>query len=66
MLDALILHFSTRRPLASVLLHEAAALSNRLCNIAGNEQLARLSELAVQWVLANPQPISMTQPDYSR
>lgn len=66
MLDALILHFSTGTPLAPVLLHEAAALSNRFRNIAGNEQPARLSELAVQWVLANPHPIFMTQPDYSR
>ncbi|QNR65273.1 ankyrin repeat domain-containing protein [Paenibacillus peoriae] len=66
MLDALILYFSTGTPLAPVLLHEAAALSKRFRNFAGNEQPARLSELAVQWVLANPQPISMTQPDYSR
>ncbi|OZQ78434.1 ankyrin repeat domain-containing protein [Paenibacillus odorifer] len=66
MLDALIRHFSTGTPLTPALLQEAAALAKRFRNIAGNEQPARLCELAVQWVLANPQPISMTQPDYSR
>lgn len=66
MLDALIRHLNTGTPLAPALLQEAATLANRFRSIAGNEQPARLSELAVQWVLANPQPISMTQPDYSR
>lgn len=66
MLDALIRYLSTGTALTPVLLQEAAALAKQFRNITGNEDPARLSELAVQWVRDNPQPISMTQPDYSR
>ena len=66
MLDALIQHLSSGTSLVPELLQEAVALVKRFRNITGNEQPARLNELAVQWVLANPEPISMIQPNYSR
>lgn len=66
MLDALIRHLGTGTPLSPALLQEAASLTNRLRKGSGYDEPARLSELAVQWVLANPQPVSMKQPDYTR
>lgn len=66
MLSALVSHLSEGTPLPDRLLEEATALVNRFRHIAGWEQPDRLNELAVQWVIANPQPISMAQPNYSR
>lgn len=66
MLNALISHLSAGNPLPSDLLQEAAALVRQFQQIAGYEQPSRLSELAVQWVLANPQPMLAAKPDYSR
>lgn len=66
MLDALVRYLGTGAPLEPGLLEEASSIARRFHNIAGNEQPSRLSELAVQWVLANPQPVSMPEPDYAR
>ncbi|WP_340400523.1 hypothetical protein [Paenibacillus sp. FSL H8-0079] len=66
MLDALIHHLSSGTPLSPALLQEATDLANRLRNGYDFDAPARLSELAVLWVLANPQPITMAQPEYSR
>lgn len=66
MLDALIRHLGTGEPLAPALLQEAADLVSRLHDGYDFDAPARLSELAVLWVLANPQPIAMAQPEYMR
>lgn len=66
MLDALIQYFMTGMPLNDTMLQEAITLSKRLRNGSGNDEPARLCELAVYWVLANPNPITMKQPDYKR
>jgi len=66
MLDALIQYFMTGMPLNDTMLQEAITLSKRLRNGSGNDEPARLCELAVYWVLANPNPITMKQPDYRR
>ncbi|WP_145052944.1 ankyrin repeat domain-containing protein [Paenibacillus xylanexedens] len=66
MLDALVQHFGTGSPLTPALLQEANDLVIRLRKGSDYDAPARLCELAVQWVLANPQPVTMAQPAYSR
>jgi len=67
MLDALIRHFGSGAPLPSTQLEEAAALVQRLRSKGSDyETPARLTELSVQWVLANPQPIALPTPEYKR
>lgn len=66
MLDALIQYFMTGTPLSDIELQEATTLAKQLRNGSGNDEPARLCELAVYWVLANPNPIIMKQPDYKR
>lgn len=66
MLDALIAHLGSATPLPPALLTEATELAKRMRNGSDYDAPARLSELAVQWVLANPQPISLPTPAYKR
>ncbi|WP_238651517.1 ankyrin repeat domain-containing protein [Paenibacillus piscarius] len=66
MLDALLRHFASGTPLDPTLLQEAAQLAGYLRQVNGNDEPARLCELAVEWVLANPQPVALPQPDYKR
>ena len=41
-------------------------LAKELHNGNGNEEPARLCEMAVEWVLNNPNPIALKQPGYKR
>lgn len=66
MLNSLIHYFSLGTPLNPALLQEAATLAKELHNGNGNDEPARLCELAVSWVLSNPNPIAMEQPEYKR
>ncbi|MEK4515674.1 ankyrin repeat domain-containing protein [Paenibacillus sp. FSL H8-0122] len=66
MLNALLRHFASGTPLDPAHLKEAAELAGYLRHGNGNDEPARLCELAVNWVLANPQPVSLPQPDYKR
>ena len=67
MLDALIGHISSGIALAPALLDEATALAHRLRSKGSDyEAPARLTELSVLWVLANPQPQPLAKPDYMR
>ena len=66
MLDALIRFFKTGVPLEADELQEAITLVKRIRGGDGDDEPARLSELAVHWVLANPDPVPMTPPDYER
>lgn len=66
MLDALTRHLGSGAPLAPVLLQEVADLAGRLRNGSDYDAPARLCELAVLWVLANPQPLAMAQLEYTR
>lgn len=66
MLAALIRHLGTGTRLNPERLQEAEALAARLRNGSDFEAPARLCELAVLWVLDNPQPVAMTRPDYKR
>lgn len=66
MLDALIRHLGSGTPLNTAALQEATVLVKRLRNGDGEDEATRLCELAVHWVLANPNPILLKQPDYKR
>lgn len=66
MLKALIKYFMTGIPLSDETLGEAITLTKQLQNGNGDDEPARLCELAVHWVLVNPNPIMMNQSDYKR
>lgn len=64
--NALAGYFSLGNSLEKPLHKEAAALSGRISSKSGKEDLYRLSQLAVMWVLKNPHPIPLETPDYKR
>ncbi len=67
MLTALIRHLGSAVPLPAGALAEAQALAAALRG--GDDDAARtdrLSALAVQWVIANPQPLPLPPPAYRR
>jgi hypothetical protein len=66
MLNALTHYFSLGSPLDAAALQEATTLVKDLYNGNYNDGPERLCELAVQWVLNNPSPITLHQPDYKR
>lgn len=66
MLEALLRHLGTGNALTAIELEEAAALVHQLRNGNGDEEPARLTELAVKWVLANSLPIPAEKPVYRR
>ncbi|WP_246475220.1 ankyrin repeat domain-containing protein [Pseudomonas folii] len=67
MLDALVGHLGSAVPLSGLELAEARTLAAALKN--GNDPAGhtdRLCELAVCWVIANPQPVLLNTPSYGR
>ncbi|MBB4825923.1 hypothetical protein HNO89_003159 [Sporosarcina luteola] len=66
MLSSLNQYFCLGTPLPPVALQEAVSLTKVLHNGNGRDEPARLCELAVYWVLSNPNPITLEQPDYKR
>ena len=67
MMDSLKQYLSMGTILGSESMSEAEALISQIrVGNAEDTQLLRLQELCVQWVLANPQPISMKRPPYRR
>lgn len=57
MLNALIVYLGSGTPLNGILLKEITSIVKKICKTKdGNEELFRLSELSVKWVLANPNP----------
>ncbi|MEK4426498.1 ankyrin repeat domain-containing protein [Solibacillus sp. FSL K6-1523] len=66
MLKSLNDYFSLGTPLNPDALQEAVTLAKELHKGDGDEEPARLCELAVQWVLSNPNPIILEQPEYTR
>lgn len=62
MLDALISYFMSGTPLVAATHQEATTLAKQLRDGIGDDEPARLCKLAVQWVLANPNPIFLKQP----
>ncbi|WP_223554098.1 MULTISPECIES: ankyrin repeat domain-containing protein [Lysinibacillus] len=66
MLKSLNHYFSLGTPLHPAVLQESITLAKELHKGNGDEEPARLCELAVQWVLSNPNPIILEQPEYKR
>jgi hypothetical protein len=66
MTDALIGHLGTGTALTAAELQEAAAIAKSLPHNTDDEGPARLCELAVQWVIANPGPVPLNKPNYKR
>lgn len=66
MLQSLLHYFSLGTPLNSVALQKVETLVTELHCGNGNDEPAKLCELAVDWVLSNPNPIILEQPDYKR
>ncbi|WP_406639852.1 ankyrin repeat domain-containing protein [Amycolatopsis sp. WGS_07] len=64
MTDALPGYFASGTPLPE--LPEAQLLAKRIRSGNGDDELDRLSELAVTWVRLNPNPIPLAPPEYDR
>lgn len=63
---ALLQYFHMGKPLDDCLYSEVEQVLSKLPNGVDEKQVARLSEVSVLWVLANPQPLALKQPDYKR
>ncbi len=66
MLDALVQFLGTGTPLDQTSLQEVAAIVKPMRTGKDDEGMPRLCELVVQWVLANPNPVQLFQPEYKR
>lgn len=66
MLHSLVHSFSLGTPLNPASLEEARTLAKKLHSGNGQDEPARLCEMAVHWVLSNPSPMILEQPDYER
>lgn len=66
MLKSLNHYISLGTPLHPAALQESITLAKELYKGDGDKEPARLCELAVQWVLSNPNPIILEQPEYKR
>jgi hypothetical protein len=64
MVDALLNYFHTGNPLAVQILNEAKKIAADVKNRTGDT--TRLAQIAVYWVLLNPTPIELQQPEYKR
>lgn len=66
MLEALILHLGTGTPLSDEDLTKASRAAKTLVHGKDDDEPACLCELAVKWVLANPNPTTLAKVDYKR
>ncbi|MEO1770550.1 ankyrin repeat domain-containing protein [Candidatus Enterococcus ferrettii] len=66
MLKSLQQFLNTETPLSPKQLQEVNEMIKILYGGSGEEESARLTELTVKWVLANPAPIPMEEPEYER
>lgn len=67
MLDALLVHFASGTPLDKTIMDEAASIAKDVRQTGdGGKELSRLCELAILWVIANPNPMPLEKPSYSR
>jgi len=67
MLAALPVHLGSGTPLPADKLSEVQGLARMLRSGRGDgQQVLRLSELAVDWVVLNPTPVPLKAPDYRR
>ncbi len=66
MINTLVHYFSLGTPLDAVVLQEVATLAKEINSKNDSDEPARLCELAVHWVLSNPNPITLEEPGYKR
>lgn len=66
MVKALKHYFQMGHPLQRELLLETNDMIKAVIRQEGDDRLARISELAVQWVALNPEPIRLETPAYKR
>ncbi len=67
MLDALVAHLASASAMSNDAVADARRIATELRHGKGDvDQLRRLSELSVQWVIANPNPIPLATPGYAR
>lgn len=67
MLDAFVAHIASGTSLPGDAIADARRIVSELRHGKGDvDQLQRLAELAVQWVIANPGPIALLPPAYAR
>lgn len=66
MVRSLNTSFAQGAPLSEELLAEVRQLTKAIAGGNGDDELARLTELSVQWVLLNPMPIALEEPKYKR
>ena len=68
MLNALLTHFASGSSLSASELTEAKTLASSIKAKGDDpdEVIDRLCELAVKWVLQNPNPVPLDEPDYDR
>lgn len=63
---AMVDYFKMADGLDSKLTDEACCLAKSVSANSDKKMLYRLTELTVEWVLANPKPIELTEVDYNR
>lgn len=66
MKQALVNYFNMADGMDAELREEACRLAKNVTANSGEKMLERLNELAVKWVLANPEPIELKETDYNR
>lgn len=66
MASALTEYFHMADGLDSALVDEACAIAKKLSSKTDERTLARLTELAVKWVIATPAPVKLGDVDYRR
>ncbi|GAB3089564.1 ankyrin repeat domain-containing protein [Lysobacter terrae] len=67
MLAVIPVHLGSGTPLPADELREAQSLAKMLRSGDGDDrQVYRMSELAVAWVISNPAPVALVEPEYRR
>lgn len=66
MMKALINYFHMADGLETSLLEEACSIAKSVSSRSEKKSLYRLNELAVRWVVANPEPITLGKVEYKR
>lgn len=66
MMKALVNYFYMAGGLEAALVEEACRLAKNVSSRSEERPLERLNELAVKWVIANPEPIALGKVEYKR
>ena len=66
MMKALTEYFHMANGMDAALVDEACSLAKNVSSRSSQKMLYRLNELAVKWVIANPEPLSLGKVEYNR